>query len=240
MELMEFFEASNKAQNIADLTGYLYQALAEYGYDRCLCIATDNHRPDTLTVPGGTPRYTLEYVENYKKNNCAIVDPVLKVLPRINAPFTWEQVHQMPLGKKQKEVMNLRRDLIPGRVLMLPIRHRDPRMVGMGIAGPSAEARINTAALSQLYAISNQFYSCYAHLTDAGELELDEFKLSPREKEILQLCARGMNNSAIAELLTISAKTVEFHLSSIFRKMDVSNRTGAALKAANLGLIVTQ
>jgi DNA-binding NarL/FixJ family response regulator len=54
--------------------------------------------------------------------------------------------------------------------------------------------------------------------------------ISPRELEIIHLLAEGKQNSEIAELLFISKYTVENHLRSIYRKMDVKNRTAIAHK----------
>ncbi len=53
-------------------------------------------------------------------------------------------------------------------------------------------------------------------------------KLSPREKSILQMISEGKANKEIAAALLISEKTVRNYISSIFKKLDVSNRTEAA------------
>lgn len=55
--------------------------------------------------------------------------------------------------------------------------------------------------------------------------------LSERELGVLHALARGATNEEIAEELVLAEKTVKSHLSSIFRKLDVSNRTEAASKA---------
>jgi len=52
--------------------------------------------------------------------------------------------------------------------------------------------------------------------------------LSARENEVLALVARGYSDRDIAELLVISARTVETHVSSILRKLDVRSRGEAA------------
>ncbi len=62
-------------------------------------------------------------------------------------------------------------------------------------------------------------------------------QLTQREKEILCLIARGMSNRQIAAELYISEKTVKNHISSLFRKVDVSDRTQAALLAIKIGLV---
>lgn len=61
--------------------------------------------------------------------------------------------------------------------------------------------------------------------------EKKEDKLSKREFEILKLVAVGMYNKEIADQLSISEKTVKNHMSSIFRKIKVSDRTQAAVYA---------
>jgi DNA-binding NarL/FixJ family response regulator len=61
--------------------------------------------------------------------------------------------------------------------------------------------------------------------------------LSERELEVLQLLAKGATNEEIATELFLSEKTVKSHLSSIFRKLRVTNRTQAASKAIRERLV---
>jgi len=60
--------------------------------------------------------------------------------------------------------------------------------------------------------------------------------LTPREEEILKLLATGDSNREIAKRLFISEQTVKNHVASIFRKLQVNDRTKAALLAVRLGL----
>lgn len=62
-------------------------------------------------------------------------------------------------------------------------------------------------------------------------------KLTPREKEVLQLIAKGLANDEIAKTLFISKHTVKNHITSIYRKMGSRNRTKVALRAIRYGLI---
>ena len=57
--------------------------------------------------------------------------------------------------------------------------------------------------------------------------------LSDREREVLVLLARGMTNRDIAKNLFLSEKTVKNHLNNIFKKIEVTDRTKAALYAIN-------
>jgi DNA-binding NarL/FixJ family response regulator len=52
--------------------------------------------------------------------------------------------------------------------------------------------------------------------------------LTRRELEILQMVAEGYSNAQLARMLWVTEQTVKFHLSNIYRKLDVSNRTEAS------------
>jgi NarL family two-component system response regulator LiaR len=60
--------------------------------------------------------------------------------------------------------------------------------------------------------------------------------LSQREREVLALIAEGLNNQQIAERLGIGEKTVKTHVSNVLGKLDVSDRTQAAVYAWKSGL----
>ena len=62
-------------------------------------------------------------------------------------------------------------------------------------------------------------------------------KLTPRETEVLGLLARGQSNRQIAQTLTISRSTVKVHVERVIRKLEVSDRTQAAVRAIELGLL---
>jgi len=65
----------------------------------------------------------------------------------------------------------------------------------------------------------------------------DVAQLTEREREILALLARGASNREISETLYIAGGTVKNHLSNILGKLGVRDRTQAALKARELGLL---
>jgi DNA-binding NarL/FixJ family response regulator len=65
-------------------------------------------------------------------------------------------------------------------------------------------------------------------------------ELTRRELEILRLVAEGHSNSQLAKMLWVTEQTVKFHLSNIYRKLDVSNRTEASRWAQLNGLLSAQ
>lgn len=77
-------------------------------------------------------------------------------------------------------------------------------------------------------------------LTRSGGRERGETlqeHLTVREREVLQLLARGLRNKEIAARLFVSERTVNFHLANIYAKLHVSGRTEALSKALEQGLL---
>jgi DNA-binding NarL/FixJ family response regulator len=69
---------------------------------------------------------------------------------------------------------------------------------------------------------------------------VDSFLITPlseREMEIVRLLASGASNKEIAVRLYITEGTVKNHITDIFRKLGVTDRKNAGLKAKNRGLI---
>lgn len=64
-----------------------------------------------------------------------------------------------------------------------------------------------------------------------------ESVLSPKELEVLQFLAKGMNSKDIAEAMFITVNTMESHRSHIMRKLGAANAADMVMKAVTLGLI---
>lgn len=61
-------------------------------------------------------------------------------------------------------------------------------------------------------------------------------ELTPREREVLELLAQGLTNTAIAERLVLSPKTIRNQVSNVFSKLQVASRSEAIVKAREAGL----
>ena len=74
-------------------------------------------------------------------------------------------------------------------------------------------------------------------LHQVSRLQAGPVALTARELEVLSLLAQGRQNKEIAAALTISQRTVKFHVSAIMTKLGADNRTEAVALAAQRGLV---
>ena len=72
---------------------------------------------------------------------------------------------------------------------------------------------------------------------DPGERAAKDAGLTERELGIVRAVARGLSNEAISKELWVAEQTVKFHLTNIYRKLGVTNRTEAARYAFEQGLV---
>jgi DNA-binding NarL/FixJ family response regulator len=86
--------------------------------------------------------------------------------------------------------------------------------------------------------VTGRVVAAFARLMESGgpRAEALVMPLSPREREILALLGTGGSNKEIADRLCLAEGTVKNHVTNILTKLDVRDRTQAALRARQLGL----
>ncbi|BAQ09883.1 two component transcriptional regulator, luxr family [Bacillus sp. OxB-1] len=76
--------------------------------------------------------------------------------------------------------------------------------------------------------------------TDKGQLDMGNVLLTTKEQQIVAGISQGLTNKAIAAQLSMSQRTVEYHLTKIFTKLKVGSRTEALVKSKEYGLLSEQ
>jgi DNA-binding NarL/FixJ family response regulator len=86
--------------------------------------------------------------------------------------------------------------------------------------------------------VTGRVVAAFARLMESGgpKAEALVLPLSPREREIVSLLGTGASNKEIADRLCLAEGTVKNHVTNILTKLDVRDRTQAALRARQLGL----
>lgn len=87
--------------------------------------------------------------------------------------------------------------------------------------------------------VTGRVVAAFARLMESGGPKADALilPLSPREREIVSLLGSGASNKEIADRLCLAEGTVKNHVTNILTKLDVRDRTQAALRARQLGIV---
>jgi DNA-binding NarL/FixJ family response regulator len=139
----------------------------------------------------------------------------------------------------------LSEDGMQALVLISDDDHAIPRLRALSLRGwgvvppdapPEELAAATTAVAQGLIVLPKPLTERLLQEPAASVEELAE-PLTAREREVLELLGRGLSNRLIARELHISEHTVKFHISSLYAKLKVNNRTEAVSQGARHGLI---
>ncbi|AEE95856.1 response regulator [Mahella australiensis] len=157
----------------------------------------------------------------------------------------------MPVMNGLETIKVLKSNKCPSRIIMLTV-HNDKQYLLESLKLGACGYILKDAEVDQLVEAIHKAYRGQLYVqTEMANPVLKEDQASPlygfnvgirydddltqREREVLALVAKGLSNGEIAKKLFISEKTVKNHLSSIFRKLNVSDRTQAAVYAIKHG-----
>jgi DNA-binding NarL/FixJ family response regulator len=138
----------------------------------------------------------------------------------------------------------------PNTKLIVLSAQDDPKQIDAAFAAGAVAYVIKTAHPEDVCAAVRQAFehSIFLPGSTGGEVrpldarpsaadEDDASVLTRRELEILQLVAEGHSNAQVGRMLWVTEQTVKFHLSNIYRKLDVANRTEASRWAQTRNLL---
>lgn len=154
----------------------------------------------------------------------------------------------MPIMNGLEVLKNLKNRKNPVKVLVLTVHNEVEylmKAVDIGINGyvlkDSESAVLKKAIASivegEIYIQPSLIPALNAKMIEKNADSVKIENLTSREIEVLQLLAVGMFNKEIAENLNISERTVKNHVSNIFKKLDVTDRTQAAVFSIRNGLV---
>jgi DNA-binding NarL/FixJ family response regulator len=133
---------------------------------------------------------------------------------------------------------------VPGLKIIVLSAEDDAESVRMALGAGAVAYVLKTAHPDDLASAIRQAFDHSVYLAAGSLLSLVRGRsandvlvtLTPRELEILALVGEGYSNAKIAKTLWLAEQTVKFHLSNVFRKLGVSNRTEASRWAQLHGL----
>lgn len=231
MRLDDFIEATGAATTADAAFSVFAAAVAEFGFDRVAYTALRNHPEAARAIIAST--YPDEWVAYYIERGYPQSDPVRQRMLTSRGAFLWRDVAE---GLPRERTVIFREAAEAGLLdgAAVPIHGPGGECFGIGLASTSGptDARRH---LGVLHLMAEHFHTTYSAL--ARPVAAARLRLTPRETEILQWCARGKSSWAIGEILNIAEHSVEWHLGNVYRKLAVDSRITAVVKAIHLGLI---
>ncbi len=152
-------------------------------------------------------------------------------------------------NKNGLEVLNeLKRKKCKSKILMLTIHNEVEYLIKSVEAGcngyvlKDSNSEVLKDAVYAVYSGEKYIQSDLISVLNEGLSSINDDRsklklLTKREEEVLKLIAEGLFNKEIAAKLEISERTVKNHVSNIFKKIDVSDRTQAAVFAIKNNLV---
>lgn len=137
------------------------------------------------------------------------------------------------------------RETMPGVRVIILSGFEDPHSIQAALDAGAAAYVVKTAHPDDLATAIRQAFDPSMYLAGGKvgrrsllrEANANASDLTRRELEILRLVAQGHSNGELAKMLWITEQTIKFHLSNIYRKLDVGNRTEASRWAQVHGLL---
>ncbi|UCH74160.1 MAG: autoinducer binding domain-containing protein [Rhodospirillales bacterium] len=233
MRVDDFIEISNRAETSPELISLFQTAVADYGYDNVIVAevcGNDIIGLPVLVCPEGYPDY-------YFDSGFQEIDPVLPIAMTAKLPYHWNEIGKsIRLSKKQCDFFEGCNDAGVADGMTVPIHgpQRQTTVISLSCRERNADAARFTANVSLL---AVQFDAARWRLMNPGRAMEQPIELTPRERECLRWCKAGKSAWDISQLLGISERTAQFHISNAMAKLGASSRIAAVVIAIQKGLL---
>jgi DNA-binding NarL/FixJ family response regulator len=136
------------------------------------------------------------------------------------------------------------RERVPNLRVIVLSSHTDPAWINRALEAGAVAYVVKSAhpddlssAIRQVFEHSVYFAGSRPSVRPAPPFSEELAELTLRERQILTLVAEGHSNAKLAKMLWVTEQTVKFHLSNVYRKLNVANRTEASWWAQRHGLL---
>lgn len=244
MKLIDSVLLASRPKSIDEAKNTLSAVARDMGFDQFSYVGGRAFKPTTggKAIWHRPPKVLItfpdEWVGLYHSKDLSTIDPIVKATLDLRLPYSWDTENwRGELGKNQTGFFREAHDFRVCRGISIPIY------------GPLGEFSLftfisHTRSEEYRRLIADRKHdvhllALYYHQIIQG---LDphpsgEVALTEREEEVLYWTAAGKTSDEIGTILSLSQKTVQFHLYKSMKKLDVYSKPQAVARAILLGLI---
>lgn len=207
----------------------------DFGIVSAALITRRPGRATDYAVVSNTP---MGFEDAQRDEGDAQRDPVVQRLRSLSVPFAYDQslyVHEEAADLWEIQAAYGYRTGIAVALHLPNSRHFVLGVDREDDLPSDSEQLTRLFADLQLLAVHAQDAAC--RLLDAEAGDAEPLHLTPREKEIMKWTMEGKSAWAVAQILSCSEATVNFHVRNVLRKLKCANKHQAMLKAFSLGLL---
>lgn len=183
--------------------------------------------------------YPEEWRKHYDAEGYANIDPTVAHCAKTAIPIIWK--NEIFKGRREARVRSEARDcgLVSGASFPVHGGRGEAAMLSLATSRESREAQNDILEILG----KAQLFTGYLHeavqkiVLSNGPLPIKRISLTEREQECLLWAAEGKTGWEIANIVSISERTVTFHLQNAAQKLGVVNRQQAISRALSMGLI---
>lgn len=213
----------------------------DLGFDHFMYGVSTTMQPTRATRAGVWTSMPDAWVREYVAAAYVEIDPRLRGAWNSTLPFLWDTGACAGTAQERSFFAAAARYGIRSGVA-IALRHRFDRpgvfVLSSGAPANDAPRRAHIAhVLGQAMALATYVHDITLHAVTATAATGAPDRLSPRERECLQLAARGLTSREIGATLAIGERTVHTHFAHVLAKLGAANRQEAIARATASGLI---
>lgn len=180
--------------------------------------------------------YPDEWQQRYFEMGYDKIDPIIRASRKRIGAFRWSEVYNdASTTEDERRVFDEAATFGLKSGISIPLHSPDGRLAVVSFAQVDNQEFTNIT-MKYLELVALHFHLRVAEFANSNYVE-EPVSLSQREKECILWVAKGKSSWEIGKILKISDNTVNFHIKNVMKKLDVANRTVAAIEAINIGII---
>jgi DNA-binding CsgD family transcriptional regulator len=226
-----FIESTQNILCESELKNIFLSAMRAEGYENAVFARAQNKR--LVSIPWS--EFPPGYLDTYQARQWDRIDPVVQHVQTARGLFRWADANGGgSFSRAQRSFFEECRELGVHSGITIPMRGpaRESDLISLSFRERGAPASDRTA---YIYMLCVQYWLRFCEIADRRDVA--RVSLTSQELECLKWCKEGKTNWEIGEILSISQKTVEFHVGNAMRKLGAGNRITAVIMGIKNGLI---